>query len=170
MGTWNFLWFLTKKVATGALIGITVSDRFASIVSINGMSMHPTLTPGSTTLMGWLKGDQVLLEKFCLDKYEFSHGDIVVFKSPSNYKETCIKRLIALPGDWMKVPETYEIIEIPVGHCWVEGDNAASSLDSRTFGPIPLGLIQGRAVCIIWPPERACKVERRIPEGRISSY
>jgi hypothetical protein len=47
-----------------------------------------------------------------------------------------VKRLIALPGDWIQVPEKQEIWQIPQGHCWVEGDNASVSLDSREYGPV----------------------------------
>lgn len=36
---------------------------------------------------------------------------------------------------------------IPKGHVWIEGDNAARSHDSRDFGPVPFGLIRGKAVC-----------------------
>ncbi|MQL80102.1 hypothetical protein Taro_012554 [Colocasia esculenta] len=114
-------------------------------------------------------GDVLLVEKFCLAKYEFSHGDVIIFRSPSDHKKTMVKRLIALPGDWIRDPESHDIIKIPEGHCWVEGDNSTSSFDSRAFGPIPLGLVQGRATSIVWPPQRVSKVERRMPTGRISS-
>ncbi|KAF8397302.1 hypothetical protein HHK36_016215 [Tetracentron sinense] len=90
--------------------------------------------------------------------------------SPSNHREKHIKRLIALPGDWIRTPNSYDTLKIPEGHCWVEGDNSASSLDSRSFGPIPLGLMCGRVTHIVWPPQRIGEVERRIPEGRLSSY
>ncbi|RRT79895.1 hypothetical protein B296_00004675 [Ensete ventricosum] len=56
------------------------------------------------------------------------------YRSPTDHKKTFVKRLIALPGDWVQVPESSEILKIPEGHCWVEGDNAACSLDSRSFG------------------------------------
>jgi len=53
------------------------------------------------------------------------------------------------------------IIRIPKGHCWVEGDNAHLSRDSRDFGPVPLGLINGVVVGIIWPPSRMSFLSRR---------
>ncbi|KAF4519726.1 hypothetical protein B566_EDAN017600 [Ephemera danica] len=28
-----------------------------------------------------------------------------------------------------------------------------NSTDSRTYGPVPQGLIRGRAVCRVWPPQ-----------------
>lgn len=112
-------------------------------------------------------GDFVLAERRCLEQYKFSHGDVVLFKCPSNHKELFVKRLIALPGEWIQLPGSLKATKIPEGHCWVEGDNRARSWDSRAFGPIPLGLVQGRVTHIIWPPSKIGQVERRIPEGRI---
>ncbi|XP_077217333.1 peptidase S24/S26A/S26B/S26C family protein [Tasmannia lanceolata] len=170
MGTWNFLSLLTKNTITSALIGVTISDLYTSITHVKGASMHPTFHSGTNSFPGSLTDDLLLVEKFCLRDYKFSHGDVIIFRSPNNHKETFVKRLIALPGDWIQIPDSYEILKIPEGRCWVEGDNSANSLDSRYFGPIPLGLIQGRVTHVIWPPNRVGKVERRIPAGRISNY
>ncbi len=35
------------------------------------------------------------------------------------------------------------------------GDHAASSFDARSWGPVPLSLLQGPALFIWWPPDRA---------------
>ncbi|XP_031496425.1 uncharacterized protein LOC116261736 isoform X2 [Nymphaea colorata] len=164
----GLLWFFTKRTATGALIGLTISDRYASIVTVHGHSMKPTLNPGSKAFPISISGDLVLVEKLCLNKYKFSHGDVVVCGNPNNHKQSLIKRIIALPGDWIRIPETYKIVKVPEGHCWVEGDNYNSSTDSRSFGPIPLGLVKGRATHVIWPPQRIHKLDRRMPTGRIS--
>ncbi|KAL0333207.1 UNVERIFIED_CONTAM: Mitochondrial inner membrane protease subunit [Sesamum angustifolium] len=102
--------------------------------------------------------DYVLVEKFCLDKYKFSRGDVVVFRSPSNYKEKNVKRIAALAGDWIHLP-SLDTVRIPEGHCWVVGDNAACSVDSRSLGPIPLGLICGRITHVVWPPQRLGRVD-----------
>ncbi|KAI9594961.1 peptidase S24/S26A/S26B/S26C [Syncephalis fuscata] len=45
-------------------------------------------------------------------------------------------------------------ITIPRGHCWVEGDDPFHSRDSNAFGPVPVGLIQSRVACIVWPLQR----------------
>lgn len=41
-----------------------------------------------------------------------------------------------MPGDWLTLSDPYDIVKIPHGHCWVEGDNSASSVDSRSIGPV----------------------------------
>ncbi|KAM1442097.1 hypothetical protein ACFX1X_009963 [Malus domestica] len=153
MGTRSGLWNFANKFFTSGIIGVYVSDRFASVAPVRGSSMSPTLNHGTTSLMGLPTDDYVLVEKQCLQNYKFSHGDVVVFRSPSNHKESHIKRITALPE----------------GHCWVEGDNSSSSLDSRSFGPIPLGLVEGRVAHILWPPQRMGAVERITPHDTISS-
>ncbi|KAG2554763.1 mitochondrial inner membrane protease subunit 2-like isoform X1 [Panicum virgatum] len=163
MGTYSHLWSMTKKNVMAVLLGITISDRYVTLASVTGESMHPTFTAANNVL----QGDFVLAEKRCLEKYEFSHGDVILFKCPSNHKELFVKRLIALPGEWVQLPGYPKVTKIPEGHCWVEGDNAARSWDSRAFGPIPLGLVEGRVTHIIWPPSKISQVERKMPEGRI---
>lgn len=43
-------------------------------------------------------------------------------------------------------------LQVPAGHVWLEGDNLENSCDSRDFGPVPQGLIRGRVICKVWPP------------------
>lgn len=166
MGTYNKLWSIAKKNAVALAIGVTISDRYVTLVSVTGESMHPTFTAASNVF----RGDFILAERTCLQDYKFSHGDVVLFRCPSNHKDLFVKRLIALPGEWMQLPGSSEAVKIPEGHCWVEGDNSARSWDSRAFGPIPLGLVSGRVTHIIWPPSKIGKLERKMPEGRISPF
>ncbi|WZZ29778.1 mitochondrial inner membrane protease subunit 2-like [Brassica napus] len=152
MGIQTLIWQVTKKAFTGGIIGLTISDRFCSVVPVRGDSMSPTFNPQRDSYLD----DYVLVDKFCLKDYKFARGDVVVFSSPSHYKERYIKRIVGIPGEW--ISSTEDVIRVPEGHCWVEGDNKASSLDSRTFGPIPLGLIQGRVTRVVWPPQRLRKL------------
>ncbi|GAA0154386.1 protease [Lithospermum erythrorhizon] len=163
MGTRNFLLNLAKKYVTVGLIGLTISDRYVSIVPVRGHSMTPTFNPqfGSS-----FADDRVLIEKLCLERYKFSHGDVVVFSSPSDHREKHVKRITGLPGDWVNT-DLYDAVVIPEGHCWVTGDNPASSLDSRSYGPIPLGLIRGRVTHIVWPPQRFAKLDKQIVQNNL---
>ncbi|XP_078167626.1 peptidase S24/S26A/S26B/S26C family protein [Carex rostrata] len=164
----SYLRQLIKNTVVGGTIGLAISDRYASVVPVHGNSMHPTFKECPTTFSGLLSGDLALSEKACLGRYEFSHGDVVVFRSLHDHRRNVVKRIIGLPGDWIRVPDKAEILKVPVGHCWVEGDNLDVSLDSRSYGPIPLGLIRGRVTHVIWPPHRIRQVERKVPEGRVS--
>ncbi|CAA6658423.1 unnamed protein product [Spirodela intermedia] len=150
MGTLSSLWLFSKRIATGGLIGLTISDRWFSFSPVKGFSMLPTLVPFTESSLRSLGGDVLLVEKLCLDKYKFSTG----MWSPTDHKQMLVKRLIALPGDWIRDPASRDIIKIPEGHCW-----------SR----VPLGLVKGRVTHVIWPPQRVGKIERRLPSGKISS-
>ena len=65
-------------------------------------------------------------------------------------------------------------VVVPFGHVWVEGDNWRNSFDSRDFGPLAKGLIEGRAVKIWrgWADwrdvgdEREKRGGRRVVKGR----
>ncbi|ODV64217.1 endopeptidase catalytic subunit IMP1 [Ascoidea rubescens DSM 1968] len=37
-------------------------------------------------------------------------------------------------------------IIVPEGHCWLTGDNLSQSLDSRSYRPVPMGLIKGKII------------------------
>ncbi|KAI5057324.1 hypothetical protein GOP47_0027339 [Adiantum capillus-veneris] len=161
------LWLFTKRSTMAAMIAVTLADRVGNVARTQGDSMQPTLQPGDKHLLGFLKGDVVFFEKFSASGYKYCRGDVVVLRSPSDPNQWMVKRLIALQGDWINVPGSYEILQIPKGRCWVEGDNGNLSLDSRTFGAIPLALVKGRVTHKIWPPNRVGRVERVLPGGRV---
>lgn len=52
MGTRNQLWSIAKMSVTGGVIGITISDRYVTVVAIKGHSMHPTMTATDSALRG----------------------------------------------------------------------------------------------------------------------
>lgn len=80
--------------------------------------------------------------------------------SPTNHREKHVKRITGLPGDWISAPHNYDVIVVPEGHCWVEGDNSALSFDSRSIGPVYNSLltfihwlnwnyVDGETLCIL---------------------
>jgi inner membrane protease subunit 2 len=75
------------------------------------------------------------------------------------------KRIVALEGDIVKTlpPWKDKTVRIPEGHVWVEGD-APNSRDSNHFGPLPLGLVNGRIDAILYPHWRTRWVDRLVPD------
>jgi len=131
-----------KKCLLGACVYKTITHYVADVWILSERSMEPTLQDGQIVLSCPIGR----LNLSCLNK-----GDVVISRNPTAPKESICKRVVALSGD--RVPSHYSGPEtfVPAGQVWLEGDNTAVSRDSRTFGSVPLGLIQGRLICRVWP-------------------
>jgi signal peptidase I len=93
-------------------------------------------------------------------------GDVVVVEHPQREGTIC-KRVIGLPGDEIILKKaSYSeakrrgLLKVPDGHLWLEGDNSANSLDSRTYGPVPAAMIVGRVPFRVWPLRGNAMIER----------
>eukprot|EP01127_Copromyxa_protea_P018626 TRINITY_DN5900_c0_g1_i1.p1 TRINITY_DN5900_c0_g1~~TRINITY_DN5900_c0_g1_i1.p1 ORF type:complete len:250 (-),score=47.91 TRINITY_DN5900_c0_g1_i1:130-879(-) len=124
---------------------VAFNDGVAGHITVVGGSMRPTLNPNPNTD----KGDRCLVYKW---NYKPTRGDIVCVRSPNKPGGSVIKRIIGLEGDFVKVRTStpLKMVQVPVGQVWLEGDNTAWSLDSNTYGPVPVNLIEGKAVCVTW--------------------
>ena len=71
-------------------------------------------------------------------------GDIVVLEHPDRPGFELVKRVTMVRN-----PSTSDVSEL-----WVEGDDPASSTDSRHFGPVDGTRVRGRLVLVWWPPSR----------------
>lgn len=63
------------------------------------------------------------------------------------YVTAVCKRVRAKAGDivyYVSKNGAPNVVRIPMGHVWLLGDNASNSNDSRYYGAVPLGLLQGR--------------------------
>lgn len=54
--------------------------RIGSVATMHGRSMQPTLNPAEDDPWGYLNADLLFLEKLSLRTYNFSRGDVVVFR------------------------------------------------------------------------------------------
>ncbi len=67
------------------------------------------------------------------------------------YETNAGKTYAILEGKGASENEGYETQTIPAGNCFVMGDNRDKSLDSRSFGSVPIGDIYGRVQYIYFP-------------------
>lgn len=145
--------------------------------------VQPHEVKGSSMEPNFQNNEYILTDKISYRFTKPHRGDVVIFKSPKNPDIDYIKRVIALPGEQVKVesgavyvnnkklPEKYlkdetnlfpgsfvqEGVNITVGEgdLFVLGDNRPHSSDSREFGPIPEKSIIGRAFIRYWPLPQA---------------
>ena len=69
-------------------------------------------------------------------------GSVVVFHEPESGL-LAIKRVAAGPGDHIRI--SAGILHLDPDQAWLLGDNSASSIDSRRYGPVELEALVGRA-------------------------
>ncbi|ODM97312.1 Mitochondrial inner membrane protease subunit 1 [Orchesella cincta] len=147
----SFLWRTIRKSLTkvsgvsGTLIkwGIIAHctlEYVGDFVICSGPSMEPNIR----------SHDILFTEHISPRTGNLSRGDIIVARSPTNPSTFICKRIVALPEDHLLQADG-TLQHVPKGHIWIEGDNVDNSTDSRNYGPIPMGLVRGRAVVRVWP-------------------
>jgi signal peptidase I len=122
--------------------------------------------------------DRLFINKFVYRISAIERGDVVVFHYPRDPEKSYIKRVIALPGDTLRIDrgqvwvngkplrenyvpaeytDTKSLAEtvIPEGDYFMMGDHRSISSDSREFGPVERSLIYGKAVFVYWPTRDA---------------
>jgi len=90
---------------------------------VTGESMMPILPPSQ----------EVLIDTAAYHHIPPQPGDIVVAYHPLQPKLLIVKRILFVHID---------------GRCYLKGDNAASSSDSRQFGLVPPEQIAGKVFCL----------------------
>lgn len=103
------------------------------LIIVRGKSMGPAIPDGT----------HVLIHRFAHMFRSPQIGDVVTILHPHE-KRTLIKRIIALPGQWIRTGE--ETYVLKGNEYFVMGDNFLESTDSRSFGPVTRGMIRGRVV------------------------
>jgi len=149
-GAHSWLRDLVVSVAISAFIIIFLYQP----VRVEGTSMLPVLEDQ----------DRLFINKIAYRVGEIHQGDVVVFEYPRDHTKSYIKRVIALPGDRIRidhgqvyvnsVPLTQPEMVLPPHEYFVMGDHRSISSDSRDFGPVDRDLIYGKAVFVYWPMEQ----------------
>jgi signal peptidase I len=154
-----------ETILPAVLIALLINVFVGQATRVEGQSMEPNLHTDQ----------RLVVEKV---SYRF-HGpqrfDVVVLKAPGQGEDLLIKRVIGLPGETIEFRDgqvyidgelldepfisqdvqsgRYRTVTVPPLHVFVMGDNRNHSNDSRSFGPVPIENIVGRAWISYWPLE-----------------
>ncbi|MGD0889140.1 MAG: signal peptidase I [Acidobacteriaceae bacterium] len=154
---------LVVSVAVSAFIIIFLYQP----VRVEGTSMLPVLEDQ----------DRLFINKIAYRVGEIHAGDVVVFQYPRDHAKSYIKRVIAVPGDRLRIDQGQVVVNgvplkepylqsrfaddrsqtemvMPPKEYFVMGDHRSISSDSRDFGPVNRELIYGKAVFVYWPMEQ----------------
>lgn len=154
---------VAETVIPAIVIAVLIHVFLAQATRVYGQSMEPNLHTDM----------RLVVEKLSYRLHTPQRGDIVVLRvRPED--ELLIKRVIGLPGDEVAIhdgqvyvngqplEESYLNQEtrgnlaariVPPLHVFVMGDNRGASNDSRSFGPVHIDNIVGKAWLSYWPPE-----------------
>lgn len=162
-----------RDLALSVVFAVVLIVFLYQPVKVEGTSMMPSLT----------NQERIFINKFVykLGSGRIDRGDTVVFLFPEDKSKSYIKRVIAVPGDRIRidegqvyvngnpldepyVPEDYrdrmskEERVVPQDSYFVMGDHRNSSNDSRAWGYVPKSLIYGKAVFVYWPLDKMGRV------------
>jgi signal peptidase I len=166
-----------KSSAIGLWLRDLLISAAASVLIITFL-YQPVRVEGTSMLPRLEDRDRLFINKFVYHVEAIERDDIVVFRYPRDPEKSYIKRVIALPGDririvrgqvWLNgrplpedyVPQQYRDarsmpeMTIPDDCYFMMGDHRSISSDSREFGPVERDLIYGKAVFVYWPTKDA---------------
>lgn len=142
---------------------------------------QPVKVEGTSMLPELADQERLFINKFIYRLEPIDRGDIVVFHYPRDPSKSYIKRVIAVPGDQVRIVDgqvyvngkplaepyvppkyadgrSYPEVVVPPHSYFVLGDHRDLSNDSRDFGPVNRRFIYGKAVFVYWPVDKLGKV------------
>ena len=166
-------WMVLREVAETILLAaflFLVINGLTARVRVDGPSMEPS----------YFNQDRIVVSRISYLLGDIQRGDVIVFSAPVSPDEDYIKRIIGLPGDRIRVTGGYVYVNdvaidepyikspplatmtevvVPEESVFVMGDNRNVSSDSRSWGPLPVEDIIGKAVFVYWPFESMRLIE-----------
>lgn len=168
----DFIWETLKVIIISLVIIVPVRYFLIQPFYVKGASMEPN----------FYDHEYLIIDEISYRLNSPERGDIVVFRYPYDPSQYFIKRIIGLPGETLRLndgeitianpshPDGFILdedlylpdiftqgsadITLDFNQYYILGDNRASSLDSRSFGPIELGDIIGKVWVRGWPFNR----------------
>ncbi|CAH8847778.1 unnamed protein product [Trichobilharzia szidati] len=145
-------------VLTTGVITYKYHSLIGTIVYCEGISMQPTVNDG----------DYLIVERLSIISGRIKRGDVVIAGQPRKYNTShVLKRIKGLEDDQITFWDTsrWEFIakQVPVGHVWLEGDNTSRSLDSRSYGPVPISHLEYKVLLRVWPLKQFGRLKTPTP-------
>jgi signal peptidase I len=152
----------------------TIIISLAIILPIRYFLIQPFLVDGASMQPNFHNRDYLIVNEISYRFTEPKRGEVIVLKNPDNTKQFFIKRIIALPGEFIKIEngnvyikevnasefkiinekdylpadlKTFgspDPIQLKSDEYFVMGDNRGNSRDGRVFGPLKRSLIVGK--------------------------
>ncbi len=142
---------------------------------------QPVKVEGTSMMPGLDDQERIFVNKFVYRLEPIERGDIIVFRFPRDPSKSFIKRVIAMPGDRVRIDDgqvyvddrpiqedyvpqayrdrrSYPETVVPPDSYFVLGDHRNMSNDSRDFGPVASSYIYGKAVFGYWPMDKMGRV------------
>ena len=185
-------------IIIAVVLGLWIRYYIMTPTQVQSVSMKPTLIEGQRLILNRTirlthklpeRGDIITFEaptEDYLTEAEFKESPTARYEEPDNKfvhnvleigKVSYIKRVIALPGEHVKIQNGKVYINgeeleedylsssvrteaeggllvdftVPEGTVFAMGDNRSVSADCRRFGCIPLEKVEGRVTYRIWP-------------------
>jgi len=149
---------------------------FVFALAVRVAVFEPVRVKGTSMLSTLREGDFMVVEKL---SYSFSgpkRGDILILYYENNDEYTCVKRVIGLPDDHVRITNGSVFVNgqqlsepyldpnlsepdgrhdgewtIDAGCVFVLGDHRNVSLDSASVGPIRIERIVGKVAVVLYP-------------------
>jgi nickel-type superoxide dismutase maturation protease len=128
----------TTAALSAMVAGAVVLSRSVHRVKVEGGSMAPALLPGDCLVV--VRPAHRGLPLFSAKEPWLKPGEVVAVRDPRHPGRILVKRVARVDGDGASLE--------------VLGDASHASTDSRTFGPVPMSSVLGRAVYRYAPPGR----------------
>ena len=166
-GKQAFVWQMwTRDLLVSVVVAFFIITFIYQPVRVEGTSMMPELRDQ----------ERIFINKFEYHFEPIRRGDVVVFHYPRDPTKSYIKRVIAIPGDDLRIDDgqvyvngrplaepyvpqrfqderSYPETVLRANQYFVMGDHRLVSSDSRDFGPVSRKLIYGKASFVYWPAD-----------------
>lgn len=167
----------TPREAATSTLSSWLRDLFFSIAVsflIITFLYQPVRVEGTSMMPELRDQERLFINKFAYHFGQVQRDDVVVFLYPNDHRKSYIKRVIAGPGDTLRIvngqvyvndrplrepyvparyrdTRSYPETTLGANEYFVMGDHRSISSDSRDFGPVARDLIYGKAVFVYWP-------------------